>query len=294
MKKITKLTAAVLLAITPIASGIISNTTHAATIQTNKISKGTMTIVREDPIITKNGAAIKKSWAQPDTDAWQIKAGVAQTIPNKSITFTGEEIIFQQRQYLGVGNGGYVNAYNISKINGQNTFMLNHNAYVYNKYGQRIKNFRGQSKFLKNRIAIRTVSDKNGKGKFYYTINGSNYTVSAKTIKGKSYFNIGNGGYIKAINFNRVNASQISTTGPVTVKVMVEDQIVRLNGKKYTDTKTKLKANQKLVVDKLVHIKSLDTEDPALFYHIKGTKNDWVMAEGVSTVDFQMPVSEER
>ena len=37
--------------------------------------------------------------------------------------------------------------------------------------------------------------------------------------------------------------------------MMGDDNVVRLNGKKYTDAKIKLRRNQKLVVDKLVHIK---------------------------------------
>ena len=101
-------------------------------------------------------------------------------------------------------------------------------------------------------------------------------------------------GYVKSGNVNRANSQWIYTTGPITIKMMDDDNVVRLNGKKYTDAKIKLRRNQKLVVDKLVHIKSLDTSDPALFYHIKGTKNDWVMAEAVTNTSFQMGVTEER
>lgn len=196
---------------------------------------------------------------------------------------------------MNIGNGGYVNAFDIAKLNGNNTSMLGSNAYVYNSNGKRIKKFRGQSKLLKNHIVERAVSDKEGKGKYYYTtLDVTNYTVPSKTIKGKSYFSLGNGGYVKSGNVNRANSQWIYTTGPITVKMMGDDNVVRLNGKKYTDTKTKLRRNQKLVVDKLVHIKSLDTSDPALFYHIKGTKNDWVMAEAVTNTSFQMGVTEER
>lgn len=196
---------------------------------------------------------------------------------------------------MNIGNGGYVNAFDIAKLNGNNTSMLGSNAYVYNSKGKRIKKFRGQSKLLKNHIVERAVSDKEGKGKYYYTtLDGTNYIVPSKTIKGKSYFSLGNGGYVKSGNVNRANAQWIYITGPITVKMMGNDNVVRLNGKKYTDTKIKLRNNQKLVVDKLVHIKSLDSSDPALFYHIKGIKNDWVMAEAVTNVNFQMGVTEER
>lgn len=296
MKKQTKfitVAAAALLTVSP----IIATTVQPAPVfaaQGDKTSAGTLTTVRETQVITKNGDTIRTTWNHPDKDAWQIKAGVAVINPDEPISYTGETMMFQNREYLGVGHDGFINAYTVATLNGKNTFMLNHNSYIYNKKGKRIKNFHGQKKLLKNRIFTRDVTDKEGKGKYYYTIDGTNYTVPSKTIKGKTYFKIGDGGYVKAVNFSRANGSWMYTTEPITVKMMGEDNVVRLNGKKYTDTKIKLKADQKLVVDKLVHIKSLDSEDPALFYHIKGTKNDWVMAEAVTTVNFQMGVTEER
>lgn len=260
------------------------------TVNADSTSKGTITVGKEEAVITKDGNFIRKSWNNPDTNGWHIKAGVVQTIPGKTLNLNGQPMMFQGRQYLNIGNGGYVNAFDIVKLNDNNTSMLGSNAYVYNSKGKRIKKFRGQSKLLKNHIAERAVSDKEGKGKYYYTtLDGTGYTVPSKTIKGKSYFSLGNGGYVKSGNVNRANSQWIYTTGPITVKMMDNDNVVRLNGKKYTDTKIKLRNNQKLV-----HIKSLDTSDPALFYHIKGTKNDWVMAEAVTNVNFQMGVTEER
>lgn len=265
------------------------------TVNADSTSKGTITVGKEEAVITKDGNFIRKSWNNPDTNGWHIKAGVVQTIPGKTLNLNGQPMMFQGRQYLNIGNGGYVNAFGIAKLNDNNTSMLGSNAYVYNSKGKRIKKFRGQSKLLKNHIAERAVSDKEGKGKYYYTtLDGTGYTVPSKTIKGKSYFSLGNGSYVKSGNVNRANSQWIYTTGPITVKMMDNDNVVRLNGKKYTDTKTKLRRNQKLVVDKLVHIKSLDSSDPALFYHIKGTKNDWVMAEAVTNTNFQMGVTEER
>ncbi len=292
MKFIT-VAATALLAVSPVLA-TVPQTAQAASSQVAKNSKGTITIARANEVITKDHNFIRYSWDNPDKDGWEIKAGVVTTIPGKTINFTGETMMFQGRQYLGVGYGGYVNSYTVARMNGNNTLMMASNAYIYNKNGKRIKNFRGQKKLLKNHIVERTVSDKEGKGKFYYTVNDTNYTVPSRTIKGKVYFNLGGGGYVKAVNVNRANAQNIYTTAPITVKMMGNDNVVRLYGKKYKDTKIKLKSDQKLIVDKLVHIKSLDTSDPALFYHIKGTKNDWVMAEAITNVNFQMGVTEER
>lgn len=296
MKKKTRIitaAAAALLAVSPIVATTIQPVPVFAA-QTDKKSKGTLTTIRETEVITKKGDWIRNTWDHPDADAWKIKAGIVVINPKEPISYTGETMMFQGREYLGIGHDAYVNAYTIDKLNGKNTFMLNHNAYIYNKKGKRIKNFHGQKKLLKNRIFTRDVTDKEGKGKYCYTVDDQNYTIPSKKIKGKTYFSTGDGGYIKAVNFSRVNGSRIITTEPITVKMMGDDNVVRLNGKKYTDTKIKLKNDQKLIVDRLVHIKSLDTEDPALFYHIKGTKNDWVMAEAVTEVNFSLGKIEER
>lgn len=165
------------------------------TVNADSTSKGTITVGKEEAMITKGGNFIRKSWNNPDTDGWHIKAGVVQTIPGKTLNFNGQPMMFQGREYLNIGNGGYVNAFDIAKLNGNNTSMLGSNAYVYNSKGKRIKKFLGQSKLLKNHIVERAVSDKEGKGKYYYTtLDGISYTVPSKMIKGKSYFSLGNGG----------------------------------------------------------------------------------------------------
>ena len=75
-------------------------------------------------MITKGGNFIRKSWNNPDTDGWHIKAGVVQTILGKTLNLNGQPMMFQGREYLNIGNGGYVKSGNVNRANSQWIYTL--------------------------------------------------------------------------------------------------------------------------------------------------------------------------
>lgn len=281
--KFISLTAVALLAISPVVF-VPVNADAANLVAVAKDTKPSVTFSTDTPLITKQDKFIKAQ-GNFDTAAYQIKAGVLQTIPGATTTWTGKTWMFQGHEYLDLGNGGYVPTSSATQINGHDFLNLEHNSYVYNKKGQRIKKFRGQSKLLAGTVASYTGSYKSSRGKYFINTGTSTYKgLTYKTIKGKDYLPIGNGGYVKINNVAGVKGSPIYTKGPIMVKVSLNTNAMKYTKGKMVDTKTKLKKGQKLVVDQYVHVKAMDTEDPAIFYHIKGTKLyvDAVEAEPVS------------
>lgn len=286
-KKIAALAAAAFLTVSPIAATIPNIAQAASVVAPDKKGQNIVKISKEEPLITKSDNFVKEM-GNLDPKAFHIKAGVVQTIPGNTATWTGKTWMFQGREYLDMGDGAYLTAYSLNKVNGQNVLMLGKNSYVYNKKGKRIKSFRGQSKLLAGTIASYTGSLKDGQGKYFIgNLKDGYQTVGYKTIKGKDYVAIGNGGYIKIVNVSQIANSGIFTKGPITVKVALKTNAMKYVKGKMVDTKTKYQRNQKLVVDQYLHVKSMDTEDPGLYYHIKGT-NLYIDATEVDLVNFQL------
>lgn len=176
--------------------------------------------------------------------------------------------------YVKIGNNQYVKASYVTQLNGKSLITLNSNSYIYNKKGQRIRNFHGQSKLLKNAAVITTskVKKATDSSQYYFydsteESNKSKSTFATTKIKGVDYFAIGNGGYIKASNVIAANGMILFTKGPITIKLPNPTTVYT---DKFKETTKKLKAGTTVKLDKSAVDFSLS--DPQLYFHVAGTK----------------------
>lgn len=290
MKKNIKflgIAAAALMAVSPIIATPI-NIQGTTTTQTEKVGKYTLTMHRENPVVNSSAEPLRGSWDYPNKDVFKIKAGVVTLRPNATLNWTGKTKMISGRQYLYVGNGGWVNAYAVDELNGKGTLLLGHNSYVYNSKGKRIKKFNGQSKLLKGSLVNHSADVELGEGKYFIRANDKTYKhLPYKRIKGKDYFAVGNGGYVKANNVHYIDGEWIFTQGPIKVKINTTENLSKLSGKKMLDLKTIVKRGKILTVDQKVSIPTT-LSDPAIFYRIKGTKT-YINSEFVDLTNFDMP-----
>ncbi len=187
--------------------------------------------------------------------------------------------------FYNIGNGGYILGYNIASLNSKGTLSVYHNAYVYDKNGQRLKSYLGSKDhtLIRKGTAVNYVGKLNEKSdtskklpKFYYFNTGVQSTSDKilwptyHTIKGKQYYNIGNGGYIKANNICYINGKELYVS-EATVTI---GKSLHKNGKYYignskgklTGKFLSLKEGQKVVVDRMF-------KKGRTFWRIKGTKD---------------------
>lgn len=140
-----------------------SKKTSSAT--TTKTSTKSVELTHNAYVYDKNGKRIKS--------AGTLKKG-------STVEYTGTKTI-KGKKYYNLGNGQYVKTTNAKKVETKTeddslTGTLNHNAYVYDKNGKRIKSV----KTLKKGTTIKYIG--------------------TETIKNKDYYNLGNGQYVKAAN----------------------------------------------------------------------------------------------
>lgn len=166
-------------------------------------NKGYFGVSFNSYIYDKNGKRIKNYRGQNN---FVVKK-------NSKIKYIGQVGTYNPEMYYNIGNGRYVKATDIAKINGKNAMRLGYNSYVYNKSGKRIK---GQGKLLKGTLVnysgkISTVDNAD----FYYTTYSKNgevkHALATKKIKGKTYYSIGSGRYINAMNVDMINGEYVYT-----------------------------------------------------------------------------------
>lgn len=161
---------------------------------------------------------------------------------------------------------------------------LNHNSYVYDKNGKRLKKYKGKSALIKKsqKLTIKGKIEPISSAKRYYFYGNdasgkiTPYWLVYKKIKGDYYYSIGNKGYIKCINVKTVNGDDnrlIASQATVIVKPLIGNVAYAEDSSGHYTTKV-LKKGQKLVIN--------DTDilgDQLTYsYHIKGTKY-WVSAQ---------------
>ncbi|MCT6902923.1 MAG: SLAP domain-containing protein, partial [Lactobacillus sp.] len=137
----------------------------------------------------------------------------------------------------------------------QNTIKLNHNAYVYDKNGKRLKTYMGSAKRTKI-----------GKG---ITLNFN----TKVTINNKDYYDIGGNAYVKAANVGYVNGKKVTKSAP-TAKAKIKHNAYIYDAKGKTEKK-KIKKGQTVTVDQLIYI------GKKLFYRINGQNNQFIKAANV-------------
>lgn len=158
---------------------------------------------------------------------------------------------------------------------------LNHNSYIYDKGGQRLKVHGRKLRALKKVKKLRIKSQINPINKikrYYFYAPTSNddtkftpHWLPYKKIKGKYYYHIENNKYIKCINVSRINNYLVNASqATVIVKpLMSKTKAYAVDGKigAYIKSKT-FKTGTRLVVDDWNIL-----GDAGYFsYHIKGTK----------------------
>lgn len=176
----------------------------------------------------------------------------------------------------------------LKKIDGKDILRVNHNAYVFNKRGKRIKNYQGHKNFV---IYIETpiklakkaeqLSNKTNK-KFFFMENGNKYWLPYRTVKHKQYVYIGAKAYIKAANIGEVAGNRLLTNSAVA-KLASRSYVnnrkrIPIYNDKGQATKKTLKAKSQIVVDYTVvsDQEDQDNDDGFTYYHIKGTKNEFL------------------
>lgn len=185
------------------------------------------------------------------------------------------------------------------QVNAANTvkLYLNHNAYVYNSKGIRMR--RKNNYIKKNKVIIAPGNlKKTDIVKRYYTMNITTtankdqkttlYWLPYKTIKKQEYYRISKNRYIKCINVDAINNKEnILSTNYATVTVSYEPWLKHVYAQNDLgkDTSKILKAKSKLVVDEFDFL-----GHQSLFsYHIKDTPY-WIYSGDVEK-DPRHPVS---
>lgn len=160
---------------------------------------------------------------------------------------------------------------------------LNHNSYVYNKKGKRLKTYKGKKALIKKSKTL-TIKGKIQPIKkikryfFYVYVNydpyWKPYWLSYKKIKGDYYYSIGNKGYIKCVNVKTVNGNTLQASqAVVTVKPQIGKVAYARDNSGNTITAKTFKKGQKLVIDDTDIFKT----GIGFSYHVKGT-NYWIDA----------------
>lgn len=162
---------------------------------------------------------------------------------------------------------------------GNNSVLtLNHNTYIYNARGKRIKGILKKGKKITSSLNLKRTNTV----KRYYLLErqdltNSNYLnklfyLPYKTIKKNQYYKIGKNRYIKCINIGKVNGEDLWTSqASVVVDKKIKGLTYYAQDKTGKATSKKLVPGQKLIIDDFDFL----GKQAYFSYHIKGTKY-WV------------------
>lgn len=167
-----------------------------------------------------------------------------------------------------VGNGAYVDASYLSKVNGRQVLALNLNSYVYTRSGSRTRKL--LRKGLSYTFTGKYVQNDNATN---YVFNKGQHKYQLKTvrIKGNDYFQIGKNQYIRAINIHSIATNNVELAQTqVTIKKNTHIVVVGADGYALNSSKI-AKKGQKYTVDAIVGMDVGANSSPKA-YRIKGTK----------------------
>lgn len=235
---------------------------------------------------------------------------LARPVKGQRFKYYGKPKVIKKRVYYYVGHNGYVRGYDIDTLDGENVLLLNHNSYIYNKKGVRLKKFHESRKntFAYKHSPLKysgTIKKITSPGKKLYFLRSTwsnpydrtlkpNYTfLPYKTIKGYQYYYLGSGGYVKVNNVSFVANQYVYTRKAVITLVkksyMTSGKNIPIYNEKGKPTKKKLKSGSKVVVDYTVNsnLPEEDAEYDFDYYHIKGKKNGYIIAQDAKSVPRQ-------
>ena len=187
---------------------------------------------------------------------------------------------------INTNNFNYVSASAASTKETTVKLRLNHNSYVYDKNGKRLKKYKGKKALIKKsqKLTIKGKIEPIQKAKRYYFYgkleNGNRpaYWLTYKKINNDYYYSIGNKGYIKCVNVKTIDDySLMSTEATVTIKPRIEKVAHTWNKLGEQTTKT-YKSGQKLIIDDTNILPNQNTYS----YRVKGT-DYWVSAQDLKS-----------
>ncbi|TSO26734.1 SLAP domain-containing protein [Lactobacillus sp. LL6] len=189
---------------------------------------------------------------------------------------------------INTNNSNYVSASTTSTKETTVKLRLNHNSYVYDKNGKRLKKYKGKKALIKKsqKLTVKGKIEPIQKAKRYYfydnDVNNNiiPYWLAYTKIKGNYYYSIGNKGYIKCINVKSINGDDnrlISTEATVIIKPRIGKVAHTWNKLGKQTTKT-YKSGQKLIIDDTNILPNQNTYS----YRVKGT-DYWVSAQDLKS-----------
>ncbi|TSO25552.1 SLAP domain-containing protein [Lactobacillus sp. LL6] len=187
---------------------------------------------------------------------------------------------------INTNNSNYVSASAASTKETTVKLRLNHNSYVYDKNGKRLKKYKGKKALIKKsqKLTIKGKIEPIQKAKRYYFYgkleNGNRpaYWLTYKKINNDYYYSIGNKGYIKCVNVKTIDGySLMSTEATVTIKPRIE-KVARTWNKLGEQTTKTYKSGQKLIINDTNILPNQNTYS----YRVKGT-DYWISAQDLKS-----------
>ncbi|MDF7668869.1 SLAP domain-containing protein [Lactobacillus sp. ESL0703] len=189
------------------------------------------------------------------------------------------------------------------------TLTLNHNTRIYNKKGQKIYSYQRMNGLLKKGSTVsyakkvQAIADPSTVRYSFHDDDWNWLYLPYEIIKGQEYYNIGNGGYVKAVNVDKIDGDSLYTNQATgTVKALKysrkpgKEVILDGNGKQ---TKNYLKVGQKVILDRQSNYHELSNTDPdnnggsTVLYGIKGQDDQylWNTAVNINSRQALLPYS---
>lgn len=234
---------------------------------TSNEKTGVIGVSRNSYVYDKNGKRLKT-----------YRGGKAYLKAGTKITSKENRVYYLPQTYFNIGNDHYILASYVTEYNGKGLLGLNHNSYVYDKNGKRLKNFNGKKNVVLKANSIINYTGKikdatDSSAYYFYSDNNEKTakTLTTKTIKGQEYYAIGNGGYIKAANVNMIDGRTIFTTKSTYVTFKTDTYGYDEN---FKSNDTVYKKGQKVKISK--SIIDISGEDPQLYFQVAGKKNQLI------------------
>lgn len=186
-----------------------------------------------------------------------------------------------------------------NKIATDGTLTLNHNTRIYNKKGQKLYSYQGSNGLLKKGATVKYAAqvkaiDNPDIKRYSFPDNEWNwYYLPYKTIRGQEYYSIGHGGYVKAINVDKINGNELYTNEATTTATQLIGKSVVLYDSQGNKTSKQLNLGQKVTLDKQANIFDLTEKGDGYnggtnLYRIKGT-NDFINKYSVKKIRQPLP-----
>ena len=148
---------------------------------TSNEKTGVIGISRNSYVYDKNGKRLST-----------YRGGKAYIKAGTKITSKESRVYYLPQTYFNIGDGHYIRASYVTEYNGKSLLGLNHNSYVYDKNGKRLKNYNGQKNVVLKANGIvsysGTIKDATDSSLYYFYSDNDEKTVktlTTTTIKGQ-------------------------------------------------------------------------------------------------------------